>query len=208
MLEERGVLFIAPGEKLYEGMIIGENAKPRRSRSQPAEVQAAHQLPLHRQGRRHPPDPAAQHDAGTGDRLYRRRRDGRSDAAEHPPAQALSSTRTSARRRRGELEGRAYGQTVLGPLTLFARRPACGCKANGGSQFQIGVTLPLRSRLLSEGSGPRMGSVAWALPVNQRMVIGPRSSSGKLIGILSRMSRVELATGLSYSRSIGCSKCI
>jgi GTP-binding protein len=28
MLEERGVLFISPGEKLYEGMIIGENAKP------------------------------------------------------------------------------------------------------------------------------------------------------------------------------------
>ncbi|MEA3051542.1 MAG: GTP-binding protein [Sphingomonadales bacterium] len=28
MLEERGVLFISPGERLYEGMIIGENAKP------------------------------------------------------------------------------------------------------------------------------------------------------------------------------------
>jgi GTP-binding protein len=28
MLEERGTLFISPGEKLYEGMIIGENAKP------------------------------------------------------------------------------------------------------------------------------------------------------------------------------------
>ncbi len=27
-LEERGVLFVAPGEALYEGMIIGENAKP------------------------------------------------------------------------------------------------------------------------------------------------------------------------------------
>ncbi|MGV3556279.1 MAG: translational GTPase TypA [Croceibacterium sp.] len=27
-LEDRGILFIAPGEKLYEGMIIGENAKP------------------------------------------------------------------------------------------------------------------------------------------------------------------------------------
>jgi GTP-binding protein len=27
-LEERGVLFVSPGEKLYEGMIIGENAKP------------------------------------------------------------------------------------------------------------------------------------------------------------------------------------
>jgi GTP-binding protein len=28
MIEERGVLFIAPGDRLYEGMIIGENAKP------------------------------------------------------------------------------------------------------------------------------------------------------------------------------------
>jgi GTP-binding protein len=26
-LEERGVLFISPGEDLYEGMVIGENAK-------------------------------------------------------------------------------------------------------------------------------------------------------------------------------------
>src|SRR5687767_13703733 len=28
MLEERGALFIGPGEKLYAGMVIGENAKP------------------------------------------------------------------------------------------------------------------------------------------------------------------------------------
>ncbi len=28
MLEERGILFVSPQEKLYEGMIIGENAKP------------------------------------------------------------------------------------------------------------------------------------------------------------------------------------
>ncbi|NMW31934.1 translational GTPase TypA [Altererythrobacter sp. RZ02] len=28
MLEERGILFVRPKEKLYEGMIIGENAKP------------------------------------------------------------------------------------------------------------------------------------------------------------------------------------
>jgi GTP-binding protein len=27
-LEERGILFISPGDRLYEGMIIGENAKP------------------------------------------------------------------------------------------------------------------------------------------------------------------------------------
>jgi len=28
MIEERGILFISPGDKLYEGMVIGENAKP------------------------------------------------------------------------------------------------------------------------------------------------------------------------------------
>ncbi|MXO61253.1 translational GTPase TypA [Altererythrobacter salegens] len=27
-LEDRGVLFVSPGDKLYEGMVIGENAKP------------------------------------------------------------------------------------------------------------------------------------------------------------------------------------
>jgi GTP-binding protein len=27
-IEERGILFISPGENLYEGMVIGENAKP------------------------------------------------------------------------------------------------------------------------------------------------------------------------------------
>ena len=27
-LEERGQLFVSPGEMLYEGMVIGENAKP------------------------------------------------------------------------------------------------------------------------------------------------------------------------------------
>ena len=27
-LEERGILFVSPGEPLYEGMIVGENAKP------------------------------------------------------------------------------------------------------------------------------------------------------------------------------------
>ncbi len=27
MLQERGILFVAPGEKVYEGMIIGENSR-------------------------------------------------------------------------------------------------------------------------------------------------------------------------------------
>ena len=28
MLEERGILFVSPGDPLYEGMVVGENAKP------------------------------------------------------------------------------------------------------------------------------------------------------------------------------------
>ena len=28
MLEERGILMVAPGDPLYEGIIVGENAKP------------------------------------------------------------------------------------------------------------------------------------------------------------------------------------
>ncbi len=34
-LEERGILFVSPGELLYEGMVIGENARPATSRSIP-----------------------------------------------------------------------------------------------------------------------------------------------------------------------------
>ena len=26
--QERGILFVSPGDKVYEGMIVGENAKP------------------------------------------------------------------------------------------------------------------------------------------------------------------------------------
>ncbi len=35
-LEERGVLFVSPGEMLYEGMVIGENAKTAGPRGQSA----------------------------------------------------------------------------------------------------------------------------------------------------------------------------
>ena len=90
-LEDRGVLFISPGDMLYEGMVIGENAKPQDLEVNPAEVQAADQLPGQRpQGRRHPPDPAAADDAGTGDRLHPGRRAGRGHAQGDPDPQAPS----------------------------------------------------------------------------------------------------------------------
>ncbi len=112
MLEERGALFIAPGEKLYEGMVIGENAKPQDLEVNPLKSKQLTNFRAHRQGRSHPPHPAAAHDARTGDRLHPGRRAGRSDAQEHPPAQALPrSARAEEGVTRGGLGRRRIGES-------------------------------------------------------------------------------------------------
>ena len=46
-LEERGKLFIVPGTKVYQGMIIGQNAKDNDLDVNPLQGQAAHQHPHH-----------------------------------------------------------------------------------------------------------------------------------------------------------------
>ena len=58
MLEERGVLFVSPGEKLYEGMVIGENAKPQDLEVNPLKSKQLTNFRASGQGRSHPPDPA------------------------------------------------------------------------------------------------------------------------------------------------------
>ena len=89
MLEDRGVLFISPGEMLYEGMVIGENAKPQDLEVNPSEVEAADQLPrFGAQGRRHSPDPAAADEPRAGHRLHPGRRAGRSHPQGDPNPQA------------------------------------------------------------------------------------------------------------------------
>ena len=89
-LEERGILMVAPGDPLYEGIIIGENAKTDDLEVNPMK---AKQLTNFRASggkddaiRLTPPEEA---DAGTGDRVHRRRRDGRGDAQVDPAAQAV-----------------------------------------------------------------------------------------------------------------------
>ena len=80
-LEERGILFISPGDEALRRHGHRRERQDPGPRGQSAEVQAADQLPrLRPQGRRHPPDPAAADDAGAGDRLHPGRRAGRSDA--------------------------------------------------------------------------------------------------------------------------------
>ena len=80
-LEERGVLFISPGEKLYEGMIIGENAKPQDLEVNPLKSK---QLTNFRASGRKDESirltPPQADDARAGDRLHPGRRAGRGHA--------------------------------------------------------------------------------------------------------------------------------
>ena len=93
MLEERGILFISPGDKLYEGMVIGENAKP-----QDLEVNPLKSKQLTNFRASGPKDdgirltPPQADDAGTGDRLHPGRRAGRGDAEGDPDPEAVSGS--------------------------------------------------------------------------------------------------------------------
>jgi hypothetical protein len=81
-LEERGMMFVGGGEKTYEGMIIGENARWDDLDVNPMKAKQLNNVRASRQGRGRPPDPAAPPVAGTGHRLHRGRRTGRGDAQE------------------------------------------------------------------------------------------------------------------------------
>src|SRR3546814_9721039 len=60
------------------------------------------------QGRRDPPDPTEAHDAGTGDRLYQRRRDGRGDPEEYPHPQGAARPARAEEGRPEERSGVRY----------------------------------------------------------------------------------------------------
>ena len=87
-LEDRGELFVAPGAAVYEGMIVGENA---RQDDMDVNVTKPKKLTNMRastadEAIRLTPPRAAEPRAGP--RVHRRRRAGGGDAGRHPPAQA------------------------------------------------------------------------------------------------------------------------
>ena len=88
-LQERGRMFVSPGEKLYEGMIIGIHTPRQRSGRQSHQDQEAHQHPRGRQGRGDPADAADRADARVRGGIHRRRRAGRGDPGLDPHPQAL-----------------------------------------------------------------------------------------------------------------------
>jgi len=112
-LADCGVMFVAPGEQTYEGQIVGEHCKEGDpGRAAPAEGRAiaarsrshgdlrrvpdhqrlprkeAHQHPRRQRRQNRGPQAPPPDEPRTGPRIHRRRRNGRSDAGRHPPAQA------------------------------------------------------------------------------------------------------------------------
>ena len=97
-LQERGSLFIAPTDDLYEGMIVGENARARGPRRERLEAEEADEHARLLGRRADPPDPAAAALARAGAGVHPRRRVRRGDAEVDPAAQGRAE-RVEARLR-------------------------------------------------------------------------------------------------------------
>ena len=122
MLEERGMLFISPGEMLYEGMVIGENAKPQDLEVNPLKSK---QLTNFRASGRKDEGirltPPRRMTPGAGDRLHPGRRAGRGHAQGDPDPQALPRP------------ARAQAREPQGRGRLAAERSAAGVKRRRSS---------------------------------------------------------------------------
>ena len=92
-LQERGSMFVGPGEEVYEGMIVGENA-----RAEDLDVNVTKEKKLTNMRAASADEtvrliPQAGALAGAGARVHPRRRVRRGDALEGAPAQALAAVR-------------------------------------------------------------------------------------------------------------------
>ena len=99
-LQDRGTLFVGPGEEVYEGMIVGENARTEDldvnaiKEKQQTNMRAAGAEVLERL------EPADAADAGSLARVPARGRVRRNHPGVGAPAQGRCSTKSGARRRR------------------------------------------------------------------------------------------------------------
>ena len=106
-LEERGPMFIDPGEQVYEGMIIGEHSRGNDLDVNPLKAKQLTNIRAAGKDEAVRLTPPRRMTPRAGDRLYRGRRAGRGDAEVDPPAQALPrSRRPQARQEAGRCRGR------------------------------------------------------------------------------------------------------
>ena len=99
-LQERGAMLVGPGVEVYEGMIVGENARADEMDVNPIEGKAAHEPPRgglrrSRAARARPRDVA-----GAGARVHHRRRVRRGDAEERAAAQGRALRQRPRRQRK------------------------------------------------------------------------------------------------------------
>ena len=118
-LQDRGRMFVNPGEALYEGMIIGIHSRDNDLVVNPIKGKQLTNARL-RHGRSGAPGAADPDVAGIRRRIHRRRRTGRTDAQVDPPAQALPA-RARAQARRPRIGG-----------VSMARGPAPRCASRVG----------------------------------------------------------------------------
>ena len=109
-LQERGEIFVPPGTEVYEGMVIGENARP-----DDLDVNVTKEKKLTNMRASTAEEalrlvPPRLLNARAVDRVHRRRRAGRGHAPEHPAPQARPGRQPAAE------EGRVSGTSTFGPL--------------------------------------------------------------------------------------------
>ena len=169
-LQERGTLFVGPGEEVYEGMIVGENARARRPRRERRQGEAAQQHPLlHRRGARAPrAGPQALTRPGAG--VPARGRGRRGHAGLGAPAQAAPGEERAGEGgppREEQLAVPAGGGEIP-PRDDFGR--VCRLKAARSVSSSASITLLPASTGRSaaanywrSGSAPARSSTAWAM---------------------------------------------
>ena len=103
-LQQRGTMFVQPGDLVYEGMIIGENARDDDMVVNPVQGKEADQHAGLGLRQEHPLEAPARADARAGARIHRGRRAGRGHPLQDPAAQE------GLERRRPQTVGARSGQ--------------------------------------------------------------------------------------------------
>ena len=112
-LQERGTLFVGPGDLVYEGQIVGETSREGDMVVNPLKGKKLTNIRTQSKDENVLLDAADPHVARAGHGIHRRRRAGRSHAEEHPPAQAPPERRRPEAGRTHRPERLPRGRTYL-----------------------------------------------------------------------------------------------
>ena len=158
-LQQRADMFVAPGDEVYEGMIVGENSRDRRHDGQSHQGKEAHQHPRGRQRREHPLEAAAAAVAGGGPGIHRGGRTGRGHADQDPAAKAAAQRiRPPPLRPPRGITGTAvhiFGRLV--PRLCLGTHCAAGSAGRwrGGASRPVGYEAEPRNQGVSRNRTPR-----------------------------------------------------